>query len=143
MHAAVYKTTLCEGTSSYCEFATHKCDKYTPERVAVGDGRLATDSASPLLMQLGAPASCWVFRLWRMDRVIRGIRGHIDRDLVLGALAAIRSVPLVRLAFFRRLLACDASWTILGDKVRSAKEWKATMNQFAVMFGDRFTGVTA
>jgi putative transposase len=32
---------------------------------------------------------------------------------------------------------------ILADKVRSAKEWKAAMNQFAVMFGDRFTGVTA
>jgi putative transposase len=32
---------------------------------------------------------------------------------------------------------------ILADKVRSAKEWKAAMNQFAVMYGDRFTGVTA
>jgi putative transposase len=32
---------------------------------------------------------------------------------------------------------------ILANKVRSAKEWKAAMNQFAVMFGDRFTGVTA
>ena len=32
---------------------------------------------------------------------------------------------------------------ILADKVRSAKEWKAAMNQFAVIFGDRFTGVTA
>jgi len=32
---------------------------------------------------------------------------------------------------------------ILADKVRLAKEWKAAMNQFAVMFGDRFTGVTA
>jgi transposase-like protein len=32
---------------------------------------------------------------------------------------------------------------ILTDKVRSAKEWKAAMNQFAVMYGDRFTGVTA
>jgi putative transposase len=31
---------------------------------------------------------------------------------------------------------------ILADKVRSAKEWKAAMNQFAVMYGDRFTGVT-
>jgi len=32
---------------------------------------------------------------------------------------------------------------ILTDKVRSAKEWKAALNQFAVMYGDRFTGVTA
>jgi len=32
---------------------------------------------------------------------------------------------------------------ILADKVRSAKEWKAAMNQFAVMYGERFTGVTA
>jgi putative transposase len=32
---------------------------------------------------------------------------------------------------------------IFADRVRSAKEWKAAMNQFAVMFGDRFTGVTA
>jgi transposase-like protein len=32
---------------------------------------------------------------------------------------------------------------ILADKVRSAKEWKAAMNQFAVMYGDRFTSVTA
>ena len=32
---------------------------------------------------------------------------------------------------------------ILADKVRSAKEWKAAMNQFAVMYGDRFTGLTA
>ena len=31
----------------------------------------------------------------------------------------------------------------LADKVRSAKEWKAAINQFAVMYGDRFTGVTA
>jgi len=32
---------------------------------------------------------------------------------------------------------------ILADKVRSAKEWKAAMNQFAIMYGDRLTGVTA
>jgi putative transposase len=32
---------------------------------------------------------------------------------------------------------------ILADNVRSAKEWKAAMNQFAVMYGERFTGVTA
>jgi len=32
---------------------------------------------------------------------------------------------------------------ILADKVRSAKQWKAAMNQFAVMYGERFTGVTA
>jgi transposase-like protein len=32
---------------------------------------------------------------------------------------------------------------ILADKVRSAKEWKAAMNQFAVMYGERFTGATA
>jgi transposase-like protein len=32
---------------------------------------------------------------------------------------------------------------ILTDKVRSAQEWKAAMNQFAVMYGDRFAGVTA
>jgi transposase-like protein len=32
---------------------------------------------------------------------------------------------------------------ILAGKVRSAKEWKAAMNQFAVMYGERFTGVTA
>ncbi|MBK8959207.1 MAG: IS256 family transposase [Proteobacteria bacterium] len=29
---------------------------------------------------------------------------------------------------------------ILKDKVRSAKEWRAAMNQFAIMYGDRFTG---
>ena len=28
---------------------------------------------------------------------------------------------------------------ILANKVRSAKEWKTAMNQFAVMYGDRFT----
>jgi transposase-like protein len=32
---------------------------------------------------------------------------------------------------------------ILTDKVRSAKEWKAAMNQFAVMHGDRFTSIRA
>lgn len=32
---------------------------------------------------------------------------------------------------------------VLADKVRSAKEWKEAMNQFAVMYGDRFTGVPA
>ena len=32
---------------------------------------------------------------------------------------------------------------ILADKVRSAKECKVAMNQFAVMYGDRFTSVTA
>ena len=32
---------------------------------------------------------------------------------------------------------------VLADKVRSAKEWKEAMNQFAVMYGDRFTGVAA
>jgi len=32
---------------------------------------------------------------------------------------------------------------ILTDKARSAKEWKSAMNQFADMFGDQFTGVTA
>ncbi len=30
---------------------------------------------------------------------------------------------------------------ILKDKVRSAKEWRAAMNQFAIMYGDRFTGI--
>ena len=29
---------------------------------------------------------------------------------------------------------------ILANKVRSAKEWRAAMNQFAVMYGERFTG---
>lgn len=29
---------------------------------------------------------------------------------------------------------------ILADKVRSTREWKAVMNQFAVMYGERFTG---
>ena len=28
---------------------------------------------------------------------------------------------------------------ILANKVRSAKAWKTAMNQFAVMYGDRFT----
>ena len=32
---------------------------------------------------------------------------------------------------------------ILADKVRSAREWKAAMNQFAVMYGDRFTSASA
>jgi len=32
---------------------------------------------------------------------------------------------------------------ILADKVRSARQWKAAMNQFAVMYGERFTRVTA
>lgn len=32
---------------------------------------------------------------------------------------------------------------VLADKVRSAKEWKEAMNQFAVMYGERFTGVAA
>ena len=32
---------------------------------------------------------------------------------------------------------------VLGNKVRSAKEWREAMNQFAVMYGDRFTRVTA
>jgi transposase-like protein len=31
---------------------------------------------------------------------------------------------------------------VLADKVRSAKEWKEAMNQFAVLYGDRFTGIT-
>jgi transposase-like protein len=30
-----------------------------------------------------------------------------------------------------------------ADKARSADDWKATMNQLAVMFGERFTSVTA
>ena len=30
---------------------------------------------------------------------------------------------------------------ILADKVRSAKELRAAMNQFAIMYGDRFTGI--
>lgn len=32
---------------------------------------------------------------------------------------------------------------IFADKVRSAYEWKAAMNQFAIMYGEWFTGVTA
>jgi transposase-like protein len=32
---------------------------------------------------------------------------------------------------------------IFADKVRSAYDWKAAMNQFAVMYGERFTRVTA
>ena len=32
---------------------------------------------------------------------------------------------------------------ILADKVRSTREWKAAMNQFAVMYGDRFTSISA
>jgi len=32
---------------------------------------------------------------------------------------------------------------VLADKVRSAKEWKEAMNQFAILYGERFTGVTA
>jgi transposase-like protein len=32
---------------------------------------------------------------------------------------------------------------ILANKVRSAKEWTAAINQFALMYGERFTGVTA
>jgi transposase-like protein len=31
----------------------------------------------------------------------------------------------------------------LADKVRSAKEWKEAMNQFAIVYGDRFTGAAA
>lgn len=29
---------------------------------------------------------------------------------------------------------------ILANKVRSAREWQAAMNRFAIMYGDRFTG---
>lgn len=32
---------------------------------------------------------------------------------------------------------------IFADKVRSAYDWKAAMNQFAVMYGERFTGKAA
>jgi transposase-like protein len=32
---------------------------------------------------------------------------------------------------------------ILADRVRSAKEWKEAMNQFAVLYGERFTGHAA
>ena len=32
---------------------------------------------------------------------------------------------------------------VLADKVRSAKAWKEAMNQFAILYGERFTGVTA
>ena len=32
---------------------------------------------------------------------------------------------------------------VLADKVRSAKEWKEAMNQFAIVYGERFTGATA
>ena len=32
---------------------------------------------------------------------------------------------------------------IFADRVRSAYDWKAAMNQFAVMYGERFTRVTA
>jgi transposase-like protein len=31
----------------------------------------------------------------------------------------------------------------LADKVRSAREWREAMNQFAIMYGERFTRVTA
>jgi transposase-like protein len=34
-----------------------------------------------------------------------------------------------------------AQRNILADKVRSSKEWKAAMNQFAVMYGDRLTSI--
>ena len=30
----------------------------------------------------------------------------------------------------------------LADKVRSAREWREAMNQFAIMYGERFTRVT-
>jgi putative transposase len=30
---------------------------------------------------------------------------------------------------------------ITDGKVRSAREWKMAMNQFAVLYGDRFTGI--
>ncbi|MGB5103192.1 MAG: hypothetical protein WBO04_07705, partial [Steroidobacteraceae bacterium] len=32
---------------------------------------------------------------------------------------------------------------VLADRVRSAKEWKEAMNQFAILYGERFTGVAA
>ena len=32
---------------------------------------------------------------------------------------------------------------ILADKVKSTREWKVAMNQFAVMYGDRFTSISA
>ena len=32
---------------------------------------------------------------------------------------------------------------ILAGKVKSTREWKVAMNQFAVMYGDRFTSVSA
>jgi transposase-like protein len=31
----------------------------------------------------------------------------------------------------------------LADKVRSAREWKEAMHQFASLYGDRFTGTAA
>jgi len=32
---------------------------------------------------------------------------------------------------------------ILAGKVKSTREWKVAMNQFAVMYGDRFTSISA
>jgi transposase-like protein len=32
---------------------------------------------------------------------------------------------------------------IFADKVRSAYDWKVAMNQFAVMYGERFSRATA
>ena len=41
--------------------------------------------------------------------------------------------------------ATKLSWlaprNILKDKVRSAKESRTAMNQLAIMYGDRFTGI--
>lgn len=62
----------------------------------------------------------------RHDRAVGpGVSGHFPSDE-----AAIKLLWL-------------ALRNILADKVRSAKEWKAAMNQFAVRYGDRFTAIHA
>ena len=40
------------------------------------------------------------------------------------------------------MAAATALRNVLADKVRSAKKWREAMNQFAVLYNDRSTGIT-
>ena len=91
-------------------------------------------------------------RLGARDPVLRLPAGSAPRDLhdqrdrePAHAAAQDHQDPRVTSRATRPPSSCMwlALRNILADKVRSAKEWKAAMNQFAVMYGDRFTGVTA
>ena len=57
----------------------------------------------------------------------------------------LRKIIKTRGHFPRDEAATKLLWlalrNILADKVRSTKEWRAAMNQFAIMYGDRFTGI--